>query len=151
MGETNKKSILQLLLASLGMGLLLASICLHFQGRIARAESQVQIIEDIAPKEAYALILENKDNQSVVILDVRTPEEFAGGHLENAVNLDFHSETFKDTLNKLDHSKTYLVYCQVGVRSGRALRLMKKLGFREAYNLAGGIIDWEEAGFPTTE
>ena len=91
--ETNKKSILQLLLASLGMGLLLASICFHFQGGIAQSESQIQIIKNITPKEAYALILKNKDNQSFVILDVRTPSEFANGHIENAVNLDYYSET----------------------------------------------------------
>ena len=151
MRETNKKSNLKLLFASLGMGFLLASICLYFQSPIARAESQIQIIEDIRAKEAHALILKNKDNQTLVILDVRTPEEFAGGHLENAVNLDYHSKTFEDTLNELDRNKTYLVYCQVGVRSGRALRLMKKIGFREAYNLAGGIVYWGEAGFPITE
>ena len=52
---------------------------------------------------------------------------------------------------KLDHGKTNLVYCQIGVPSGRVLRLMKELGFKEIYNLAGGIIDWKEAGFPITE
>jgi len=151
MGETDKKSILQLLLASLGMVFLLAGICLHFQGRIARSESQIQIIENIAPKEAYALILKNKDNQSFVILDVRTPREFANGHIENAVNLDYYSETFKDALNRLDHDKTYLIYCRTAVRSGDVLHLMKKIGFREVYNLAGGITDWGEAGLPIEE
>ena len=151
MVKTNNKSILQLLLASLGMGLLLASICLHFQGRIARSESQIQIIKNIAPKEAYTLILKNKDNQSFVILDVRTPIEFANGHIENAVNVDYYSETFKNALTRLDHNKTYLIYCRTARRSGHTLDLMKELGFREVYNIAGGITDWKEAGLPTTK
>jgi rhodanese-related sulfurtransferase len=149
--KTNKKSILQLLLASLGMALLLASICLHFQGRIARSESQIQIIKNITPKEAYTLILKNKGNQSFVILDVRTPLEFANRHIENAVNLDYYSETFKNVLNRLDHNKTYLIYCRTARRSRRVLDLMKELGFREVYNIAGGITDWKEAGLPTTK
>jgi Na+-translocating ferredoxin:NAD+ oxidoreductase RnfG subunit len=82
MVETINKSILRLLLASLGIGLLLASIYLHFQARIAGSESQIQIIKSITPKEAYSLILKNKDNQSFVILDVRTPKEFADGHMK---------------------------------------------------------------------
>jgi rhodanese-related sulfurtransferase len=151
MVETNKKSILQLLLASLGMALLLASICLYFQGGIAQSESKIQIIKNITPKEAYALILKNKDTQSFVILDVRTPSEFANGHIENAVNLDYYSETFKNVLNKLDYNKTYLIYCRTASRSGRVLDLMKELGFREVYNIAGGITDWKEAGLPTAE
>ena len=151
MVETNNKSIVQLLLPSLCMALLLASICFHFQGGIALSESQIQIIKNITPKEAYALILKNKGNQSFVILDVRTPSEFANGHIENAVNLDYYSETFKNALNRLDYNKTYLIYCRTASRSGRVLDLMKELGFKEVYNIAGGITDWKEAGLPTAE
>ncbi|HUT71957.1 MAG TPA: rhodanese-like domain-containing protein [Desulfatiglandales bacterium] len=149
--ETNNRSVLKMLLAHLGIGLLLASICLHFEGGIARPESQTQITKNITPKEAYTLILKNKDNHSFVTLDVRTPREFANGHIEDAVNLDCYSETFKDTLNRLDHNKIYLIYCQIGGRSGRVLDLMKELGFREVYNISGGIIEWKEAGLPITE
>jgi rhodanese-related sulfurtransferase len=151
MVKTNNKSIVHLLLASLGMALLLASICLHFQGCTKRSETQIQIIKNITPKEAYTLILKNKDNQFFVILDVRTPREFANGHIENAVNVDYYSETFKNVLNRLDHNKTYLIYCRTARRSGRVLDLMKELGFREVYNMAGGITDWKEAGLPTTQ
>lgn len=150
MVETNNKSILRLLLVSLGMGVFLASSCSHFQGRIPGSESQVQTIKSITPKEAYTLILKNKGNQSFEVLDVRTPAEFADGHIENAVNLDYYSETFKKALNNLDHNKTYLIYCGVGSRAGRASDLMKELGFREVYNIAGGFTDWKKAGLPTT-
>lgn len=150
MTESINKSILRLLLASLGMVFLLVSSCSQFQGRIAGSESQIQIIKSITPKEAYTLLLKNKDNQSFVVLDVRTPKEFADGHIENAVNLDYYSETFKKALNNLDHNKTYLIYCGVGRRAGPAADLMKELGFREVYNIAGGLTDWKKAGLPTT-
>jgi len=112
---------------------------------------QAQIIEDITPQEAFTLIQNNKNNPDFVIIDVRTPEEFADGHIENAINLDYNSETFRDELNKLDKNKTYLIYCRSGSRSGSALNIMKELNFREVYNMLGGIIDWKAAGLPTTK
>jgi len=63
-------------------------------------------------KDAYTLIQKNKGNPDFVILDVRTPAEFADEHIENAINLDYYSETFRDDLNKLDKTKTYLIYCR---------------------------------------
>ena len=113
-------------------------------------ETPTQIIEDITPQEAFALIQDNQNNPDFVILDVRTPEEFAEEHIEKAVNLDYYSETFPEVLNLLDKNKTYLVYCKVGGRSGNALDIMAELNFREAYNI-GGIIDWKAAGLPTAK
>ena len=112
---------------------------------------QAQIIEDITPQEAFTLIQENQNNPDFVIIDVRTPQEFADGYIENAINLDFHSETFRDELNNLDKNKTFLVYCRSGVRSGNALDIMAELNFREAYNILGGINAWKAEGLPTTK
>jgi len=114
-------------------------------------ETPAQIIEDITPQEAFALIQDNQNNPDFIILDVRTPEEFADGHIENAINLDYYSETFGDELNKLDKNKTYLVYCRSGRRSRNALDIMEELNFREAYNMSGGIIEWKAEGLPTTK
>ncbi len=116
---------------------------------IVNLETPKQIIEDITPGEAYDMIQNNKGNQDFVILDIRTPEEYIGGYIEDAINLDFYSETFRDELNKLDKDKKYLVYCRSGRRSGISLGAMEELGFREAYNMAGGIIQWEAEGLPT--
>jgi len=113
--------------------------------------TQTPIIESITPKEAYTLIQNNKGNPNFVILDVRTPAEFADEHIENAVNLDFYSENFRDDLNKLDKSNTYIVYCRTGSRSGKSLEIMKELGFREVYNISGGIVGWKAEGLPTTK
>ena len=134
------------LLVLLALGLVLVARCIQ-----AETEAQPQIIEDITPEEALALIENNRGNPDFVILDVRTPEEFADGYIEGAINLDYHAENFSDELNKLDKNKTYLVYCRSGKRSAGALNMMEELGFNEAYNMLGGIIDWEEAGLPTIQ
>ncbi len=114
----------------------------------APPETPTQIIENITPQEALTLIQENQNNPDFITIDVRTPEEFADGYLENAVNLDFYSETFRDELDQLDKNKKYLIYCRSGGRSGNALNIMAELNFREVYNVSGGIIAWEAEGLP---
>ena len=108
-----------------------------------------QITEKISSQQAFELFEENKNNENFIILDVRTPEEFATEHLPGAININISSPTFRDELNKLDKSKTYLIYCRSGTRSGQALTIMKELAFKEVYD-AGGISAWINAGFPTT-
>jgi len=113
--------------------------------------ADTQIIENISTQEAYVLIQENKDNQHFIILDVRTPEEYASGHLENTINLDYYSATFRDEINQFDKKGTYLVYCRSGRRSEGAVNIMKELGFGEVYNMLGGIVQWEAEGLPTVK
>ena len=108
------------------------------------------IIEDITPQEAFTLIQNNQNNPDFVIIDVRTSEEFTGGHIENAINIDFFSEAFQGTLNDLDRDKTYVIYCKVGIRSRSALDIMAELNFKEAYNILGGTDQWKAEEFPTT-
>ncbi len=84
-----------------------------------------------------------------MILDVRTAQEYSSGHLKDAINLDFRSPSFADELAGLDRGNVYLVYCRTGVRSGRAAALMKSLGFRDLYDLAGGVVGWLREGFET--
>jgi len=110
-----------------------------------------QIIENITPQEAFTLIQDNENNPNFAIIDVRTPNEFAEEHIENAINIDYRSETFRDELNKLDKDKTYLIYCRIGGRSGKALSITEELNFREAYNMSGGINQWVAEGLPTVK
>jgi rhodanese-related sulfurtransferase len=105
----------------------------------------------ITPKEAYDLIEKNKDNPHFLILDVRTPEEFSNGRLENAVNLDYYSESFLVEIQKLDKNDKYLIYCQSGNRSGKVLVKMKELDFQEVYNMSGGISAWIEEDLAITK
>jgi rhodanese-related sulfurtransferase len=107
-----------------------------------------QINIDISNSESFRMINENKSNSKFVILDVRTSDEFSDGHIENSINIDFYSETFSEDLDKLDKNKTYMVYCRTANRSGQALDMMKDLNFSEAYNMLGGIVEWEDNGYP---
>jgi rhodanese-related sulfurtransferase len=81
-----------------------------------------------------------------VVLDVRTEKEFNAGHMPGAVNIDFNSPDFEQKVKKLDPSKTYLVHCAGGVRSGKACKAMEKMNFEKLYNLEGGYKAWEKAG-----
>lgn len=79
-----------------------------------------------------------------VILDVRTEDEYNDGIISNAINIDIHKgQGFIDDLEALDKSKNYYVYCRSGARSAKACELMENLGFLNAYNLLGGILDWD--------
>ncbi len=93
-------------------------------------------------QEEWAEQLENDDN--AVILDVRTPEEMEDGYIPEAINIDIYlGQEFLDEIGKLDKSKNYYVYCRSGNRSGQACALMNNIGIPNAYNLEGGIIEWE--------
>lgn len=145
-----KYLMISVFLGALIIGVLLMSGCIQTENNIAQLETQIQIIENITPEEAYILIQENKDNLNFIILDVRTPEEFLDEYIENAVNLDYYSDNFRNDLDKLDKNKTYLIYCRSGRRSENALNVMKELDFREAYNMLSGIIKWKSEKLPTT-
>ncbi len=80
------------------------------------------------------------------VLDVRTPAEFAAGHLKSAVNMDVSAPDFATKVAALDKSAPYAVYCHSGNRSAAALEVMKGQGFTNAYHLAGGISAWQSAG-----
>ena len=112
------------------------------------AEQQTRILEDVSPAEAHTLIQANAGNQDFVILDVRTLLEYLAGHIQDAVNLDFYSASFRDELDLRDKDLTYLIYCRSGNRNGQALIIMDDLGFMEVYNLTGGIVQWQDEGFP---
>jgi rhodanese-related sulfurtransferase len=146
-----KNLMISAFLGALIIGVLLTSGCIQTKNNTAQSETQIQIIENITTEEAYILIQENKDNPNFVILDVRTPEEFLGDYIENAVNLDYYSDIFRNDLEKLDKNKTYLIYCRSGSRSENALNIMKELDFREVYNMSGGIIKWKSEELPTTK
>ena len=107
-----------------------------------------QSLQTISVAESNILINENKTNPDFVVLDVRTPGEYVQGHLKQSKLMNFRGENFEEELSKLDKSKTYLIYCRSGGRSGMALKLMEKLEFESVYNMGGGFNDWSRAEFP---
>jgi rhodanese-related sulfurtransferase len=84
----------------------------------------------------------------VVVLDVRTADEYNGGHIAGAKNIDFTENDFAEKAGKLDKSKPYLVHCASGRRSTASLEVLQKLGFKSIYHFDGGFKGWEKAGKP---
>ncbi len=80
------------------------------------------------------------------ILDVRTPEEVAEGHLIGSSSVNFLSPNFSKEVQALNKNKTYLLYCRSGTRTRKAADAMQKMGFKHVYMLEGGITAWKEAG-----
>ena len=93
----------------------------------------------VSPK----LFQELYDMKKFIVIDVRSPAEIAEGKIfSEALEINFYNNNFKQKIAQLDKTKKYLIYCRSGGRSGKALRLMKNLGFSEAYDLAGGTNAW---------
>lgn len=83
-----------------------------------------------------------------VVLDVRTPDEFSGGHLEKAINVDYNADDFEARVGKMDKSAPYFVYCLSGGRSGSAASWMRSNGFVQVYDMKGGVLAWQKIGLP---
>jgi rhodanese-related sulfurtransferase len=100
----------------------------------------------VSPAEAAAFLADGPDD--LVILDVRTPEEFAEGHIDGAINIDIYEPSFHDDIDALDRDVPYVVYCRSGNRSGQATSLMGEMGFQSVQDVDGGVVSWTEAGLP---
>ena len=123
----------------------------HGANDMTTGKATAQTLKNISAQEANDLIQQRKADPNFIILDIRTPQEFADGHIEGAINLDFYASNFKERLNTLDKSKTYMMYCRSGNRSGKALGMMKDQNFTEVYNMTGGIGSWAQKGLPVVK
>lgn len=85
-----------------------------------------------------------KELDNELLLDVRTPEEFKAGHLEGSVNIDYYNESFSAQLDALDKDKPVMVYCRSGSRSMKAAEVLRQKGFKEVYDMIGGITGWQQ-------
>ena len=88
-------------------------------------------------------LLQNKDVQ---LIDVRTPEEYETGFIDNAQNINYFSPTFVDEIQQLDKQKPVILYCRSGNRSSKSAEKFTKAGFVTIYDLEGGITKWKEEG-----
>jgi len=89
--------------------------------------------------------MKNETKGNFVLLDVRTPEEFSEGHLQEAIDIDYNNPAFTSNITKLDKNKTVYVYCRSGRRSAEAASIMRSSGFKKVIELDGGILAWEDA------
>jgi thioredoxin len=101
------------------------------------------INENIEPK----VFAEKIKNNNIYLIDVRTSQEYSKQHIDNAVNIDYNGADFEGQIKNLDKNKPVYVYCLSGGRSSRAAEKMTDLGFKEVYNLSGGITKWNAEGF----
>ncbi|WP_424356385.1 rhodanese-like domain-containing protein [Methanobacterium sp. MBAC-LM] len=104
--------------------------------------------EEIEPKEVFTILEKHRDDPDFVVMDVRTPEEYDEGHIENAYLLNFKSGSFEDELENMDKNKKYYVYCRTGRKSRKAVELMEKRGYSEAHSVIGGIDKWKRSRLP---
>jgi rhodanese-related sulfurtransferase len=141
-----KKSFKNLMMLVLSLSI--ATVAMLAGGCVGK---KPQIIKNITPEEALALVQENQDNPNFVILDLRFPESFAYKHIKGAINIEYYSYNFRDEIDKLDRDKTYLVYSgySCGNMSPQVLDMMKELNFREVYSMTGLCFGEELEGFPT--
>ena len=140
-----KKSLKNLMM--LVLSVLLVAGAVVTGGCVGKA----QIVETITQQEALALIQENQNNPNFVIIDLWFPESFVYEHIENAINIKYYSQNFRDELDKLDKDKTYLIYSgsSCGGVGWNALAIMEELNFWEVYNMSGMCLGWKLEGFPT--
>ena len=112
---------------------------------LASCSSSGGTLETVDPGSAADTIAANPE---VIVLDIRTPEEYAAGIIDGAVNIDFYATDFADQLDALDKDAEYVVYCRSDNRSGQAMDVFADLGFETVTEIDGGIVAWYESGLP---
>lgn len=109
---------------------------------------------NISVQQADTLIQNHVADTNFIIIDVRTPSEYNGGYIEDAININYYAANFGAILDTLDKNKIYLVYCGSGNRSAKARDTMIAKHFVTVYNMLGGVSAWTTAGYslnmPTT-
>ncbi len=107
------------------------------------------IPQEMEPTQVYQMLGANPNSLNLVILDVRTPNEYDKAHIQSSINIDYYSSNFRKDINKLDKNRNYLVYCRSGNRSIEARNIMRELGFKHVAIIKGGFIKWENEGLRT--
>ena len=115
-----------------------APVATNQDGNDSSAKSQFVNINAI---EAAKIL---KEKPEAVVLDIRTPKEYAEGHIPDAINIDYKADSFQSELEKLDRDTTYLMHCRSGRRSANSLEIFEKLGFRHVIHMNDGILGWQE-------
>ena len=128
----------RLLAASIVVVAVAASTTLYF------LQQQSSSYGDVSAEQARSLV---ESKPSLVVVDVRTPQEYASGYIDGAVSLCVECDA-QLLLDNLDPDDEILLYCRTGRRSANALRILRENGYEKVYNMAGGIEVWRNAGYP---
>lgn len=113
----------------------------------AQQEEAAATVVSVGPEE-FASMMESNPG---VLIDVRTADEYSGGHLEGAKLVDYYGSDFEANISELDRDVPVYVYCRSGGRSGRSASQMEEMGFKTVIDLSGGIMAWESAGKETVK
>jgi rhodanese-related sulfurtransferase len=109
-------------------------------GNTENVTAESKLISEVLAPDAFIAKLKSSNGGQLV--DVRTPEEYTAGNIENAQNIDFYADDFKSKITALDKSKPVFVYCRSGGRSAKAANMFKEAGFKEIYDLQGGYMNY---------
>jgi len=105
--------------------------------------------DKITVEEAYNYLKKHHGDEDVVLLDVRTKEEYNQIHLEGAVLMDYTNTAFPEEIEKLDREKTYIIYSKNDKWSANTFELMNELNFQNVHYILGGIEEWQRQNLPT--
>lgn len=122
--------------------LLILTIALMLLGISTAAATE---LINLGPEQAKEAIANTPD---IVILDIRTPDEYRAGHIKDSKNIDFYGPDFQQIIDALDKSAPYFIYCRSGRRSGVTIKYMEKTGFKKILHLEKGVNSWKGAGLP---
>ena len=106
--------------------------------RVVSYPLPVPVVTNVSAAVGLSVLTNRFEDADFIVLDVRTPSEYASGHVKTALNVNFYSTAFQQTLLKLERKHTYMVYCASGNRSGQASETMRQLNFMKVYNLTQG-------------
>lgn len=126
--------------------ILAVTISVFFLSCADNGKTNAQVIENLSAADFSAKLKQEKNE---ILIDVRTAEEIAQGHLADATFIDYYSEDFQKRIAVVRKDVPIFVYCRSGGRSSSAAQKMQEMGFTKIYNMLGGIGAWNEAGLPT--
>ena len=128
-----------LVVASLAAVVIMSITCFNFF-----CVGQQLVYKTISVSDARVMM---QSSSNVLVVDVRTPQEYVKGHLEGAINIPLSDLPLR--IGGLEQNRPILVYCRTGHRSAQASSILVKAGFTKVYNLEGGITAWINSGYPT--
>jgi len=115
--------------------IIIFAVFIHMTAQTVKQLNSVEIQQTLAK------------NKQIVILDVRTPQEFASGHLKDAINIDIYKEDFYSRIDKLNKKTSYMIYCRTHNRSGVTVKYMNQKGFETVYQMMDGFPGWTANNF----
>ena len=126
------------------VSILVLTNCIENNGKAVKIKSDAVPVQVVSPMDASVKMA----HESWVVVDVRSPEEYAAGYISKAVNLDVNDPDFSKKVAALDKSKSYILYCRTGRRSASAAKIFREQGVSNVLEIKGGITDWQSAELP---